>query len=595
MSYLVLARKYRPTTFDEVIGQEGVVKTLKNAISLSRVAHAYLFTGARGVGKTTVARLLAKALNCEKGPTPDPDINCSICKEISAGSSPDVFEIDGASNTGVDDVRALRDNLQYMPARSRFKIYIIDEVHMLSTNAFNALLKTLEEPPAHVKFIFATTEPHKIPLTVLSRCQRFDFKRISSDVLQDHIRHVLDMENMDIAPEGIRIIARQASGSVRDALSLTDQVLAFGGEHITAEQVRDALHLTGYEVFESLMTHLLDSNPEQMMRLVEKLFDQGHDLRRFLEGLLWYTHNLILFSTLGDPGDLVDLIDEERKRSAELAARADVLRWHQVFDVLSRSAEEIGRNPYPRLVLETALLRLAVVEPLVSIDELLSRVEKLASGLEGPLKRQSAANAKPAHGPFSARPKTQVPKQALERAPQEHGVAEQAVAPKPSLAQQAVSEPQNEHTGPAHSSPGAGLNGVEAWKKLVDEINSMRPSLGSFLSHARIRKVEPGEIVIAFEPNSFFGEQVRLARNKNEIQRLASAFFGKQTRLSVEDVQGSDTPSLAETTDKIRQEEMDEKRKMAMEHPAVLEVIKVFGAKVDRVEINPDSEEENSP
>ena len=590
MSYLVLARKYRPSTFDEVIGQQGVIQTLKNAIRLSRVAHAYLFTGARGVGKTTVARLLAKALNCEKGPTPDPDINCSICKEISSGASPDVFEIDGASNTGVDDVRALRDNLQYMPARSRFKIYIIDEVHMLSTNAFNALLKTLEEPPAHVKFIFATTEPHKIPLTVLSRCQRFDFKRISSDELQAHIKHVLDMEKMDIDPEGIRIISRQASGSVRDALSLTDQVLAFGGEHITAEQVRMALHLTGYEVFESLISFLLDSDLEQMMRLVEKLFDEGHDLKRFIEGLLWYIHNLILFSTLDDPGDLVDLLEDERHRLRQQAAMAPVLRWHQVFDVLSRTAEEISKNPYPRLVLETALLRLSVIEPMVSVDELLTRVENLAAAINSQASSNTNTGAPPPK-PFS---RTRQPVQPHPR-PVQNQNQQQHEAQKPDPNKEPPSQPEPKHVfAKPGSSPGAGLKGMDAWKKLVDEINSRRPSLGSFLSHARIRKVEPGQIIIAFELDSFFGEQVRLPRNKKEIQRMASTFFGCETQLSVEDAEESDSPSLAEKTDKARQKEMDEKRKLAMEHPAVQEAIRVFGAKVERVEINPEKEEEKT-
>ena len=286
MSYVVLARKWRPASFDEVIGQEGVVRTLENAISMDRVAHAYLFCGARGVGKTSVARILAKALNCEEGPTPKPDNSCTSCTEIARGVSPDVFEIDGASNTGVDDVRSLRENSQYLPARSRFKIYIIDEVHMLSTSAFNALLKTLEEPPRHVKFIFATTEPHKIPLTVLSRCQRFDFKRIPSDVILEQMKKILAKEKAEIELEGIQAIAREAAGSMRDALSLTDQVLAFGGEQITAEQVYEALGLAQSGLFSEVIQQVVDNRPDQLMQLVEKLFDEGHDLKRFLEGLL---------------------------------------------------------------------------------------------------------------------------------------------------------------------------------------------------------------------------------------------------------------------------------------------------------------------
>ncbi|HSA20996.1 MAG TPA: DNA polymerase III subunit gamma/tau, partial [Myxococcota bacterium] len=383
MSYLVLARKYRPTTFDEVVGQEGVVRTLKNAIGMSRVAHAYLFTGARGVGKTTIARILARALNCAQGPTATPDNTCPVCQEIIRGASPDVFEIDGASNTGVDDVRQLRDNLQYMPARSRFKIYIIDEVHMLSVSAFNALLKTLEEPPAHVKFIFATTEPHKIPVTVLSRCQRFDFKRIPTAGIQAHLEGLLQREALVIEPEGLRLIARQAAGSMRDALSLTDQVLAFGGQRISTAEVQAALGLAADVVHEAVLEAVLDRQPEALMRLVERLFDEGHDLKRFLDGLLGYAHHMILFRTLGDAGELLELLPEERQRLSRLAARAEALRWHQVFDVLLRAAEELARSPFPRLILETALLRLVTLESAVGLDSLVQRLEALAARVGG--------------------------------------------------------------------------------------------------------------------------------------------------------------------------------------------------------------------
>ena len=613
MSYLVLARKYRPTTFDEVIGQDGVVRTLKNAIAMERVAHAYLFTGARGVGKTTVARLLAKALNCEQGPTAEPDNDCSICQEIARGGSPDVFEIDGASNTGVDDVRQLRDNIQYLPARSRFKIYIIDEVHMLSTSAFNALLKTLEEPPAHAKFVFATTEPHKIPMTVLSRCQRFDFKRIASAAIEQHLEQVLAAEGMRIEPEGLRLIARQAGGSMRDGLSLTDQVLAFGGESSGIDQVRQALGLTGSGLYEQLIDALLDGRADDLMRLVERLFDEGHDLARFLEGLLWHVHHLILFCTLDEPAELVDLLEEERQRLRTQAERAEALRWHQMFDVLSRTAGDLARHPHPRLVLETALLRLAVIEPVVAVDELLARVEQLAgqlgaevpgrSGPTGPgggasprgrsTKRPPAEPSPPrqaappepapAHrAPPPEAPPVEQPPPADEPPPPAAATAP-AVEPPPPAQPAALEVPATVAAPPAEAAPGAGLDGQAAWEPLVAHVARQRPSLGSFLNHARLRRLEGEQLVIALEPGSFFYDQLRAERNRTELQQLAAGFLGHPVQLSVESLSEEDGPSLAEAKESQARQMQQEMRRQALDHPMVQEAIRVFGAEVEAV------------
>src|SRR5262245_13187627 len=243
MAYLVSARRWRPQTFEDLIGQEHVARTLGNAIRSDRVAHAFLFTGVRGVGKTTAARILAKALNCERGPTPTPCNVCVNCLEITAGNAVDVLEIDGASNTGVDDVREIIDNVRYQPAKSRFKIYIIDEVHMLSTSAFNALLKTLEEPPPHVKFIFATTDPHKVPHTIHSRCQRYDFKRIPLRLIVERLAHIVRSDGIEVSERALFLVAREAEGSMRDAQSMLDQVIAFAGKKVRDEDVADALGL----------------------------------------------------------------------------------------------------------------------------------------------------------------------------------------------------------------------------------------------------------------------------------------------------------------------------------------------------------------
>jgi DNA polymerase-3 subunit gamma/tau len=564
MSYVVLARKWRPASFDEVIGQEGVVRTLENAIAMDRVAHAYLFCGARGVGKTTVARILAKALNCEEGPTAKPDNSCTSCTEITRGVSPDVFEIDGASNTGVDDVRSLRENSQYLPARNRFKIYIIDEVHMLSTSAFNALLKTLEEPPQHVKFIFATTEPHKIPLTVLSRCQRFDFKRIPSDLILGQLKKVLADEKSQIEEEGIQAIAREAAGSMRDALSLTDQVLAFGGEKISAEQVYQALGLAQSGLFSEVIQQVVDNRPDQLMQLVEKLFDEGHDLKRFLEGLLWHVRHLILYRSLEDPDSLVGVLEEERGKLREQAQQAEVLRWHQIFDVLSRALDELGRSPYPRLVVETALLRLSAIEPLVAVDDLVQQVQRLASRLESGEKISPGPRS--TGGGSSGSQKRDKYVEAFQK----------RIPPKQKA------EPK----APAKKAAPADSRFPQGWQELVAFVSKKKPSIGSVLNHARPLEVSPQQVKIALIPNSFFADQMKNDRNKKDLQKICRDFFKAETRLVIETAGEEAGPTLSEAREQERKQTEDTIKKDSISHPSVQEAIRVFGAEVEQVRIN---------
>ena len=280
MSYLVLARKYRPQTFDQVIEQAHITRTLTNAISSGRVAHAILFSGPRGTGKTTVARILAKAMNCNEGPTPEPCNVCRSCNEITAGHAIDVFEIDGASNNSVDQIRELRGNIKYMPAHSPNKIYIIDEVHMLSSAAFNALLKTLEEPPSHVMFMFATTEPHKIPITILSRCQRYDFRRISLDSISTYMASLCRQEGFEVAEESLGLIAREAGGSMRDALSLLDQIMTGTQGLMTHEQVLDILGVIDRKILFDLSDSILKADIHAVLDLLDDIYDRGHDMKK---------------------------------------------------------------------------------------------------------------------------------------------------------------------------------------------------------------------------------------------------------------------------------------------------------------------------
>lgn len=375
--YVVLARRYRPSQFEQVIGQEHVTRTLQNAISEGRVHHAYLFTGSRGIGKTTVARILAKALNCESGPTPTPCDKCEICTQV--GNSVDIYEIDGASHTGVDDVRELRENVRYLPARARRKIYIIDEVHMLSTSAFNALLKTLEEPPPHVVFVFATTEPHKIPATILSRCQRFDFRRVATPILVEHLKGLIKKEKIKVDKEGLSLIARASEGSVRDALSLLDQVIAYSGkeEKIDSNRVAEVLGVADRRVLFELSEAILKKDANVALSVVAKLFTDGQDLSLFAQSFLFHLRDLIVVKSCKDPAPLLDVTEAEMKSLTEQVKSEGSELLQQYFDQFARAAEEISRSSFPRLLFEMVLIEMVNAEILLPLGDLLLRLEEM--------------------------------------------------------------------------------------------------------------------------------------------------------------------------------------------------------------------------
>jgi DNA polymerase-3 subunit gamma/tau len=383
MSYLVLARKWRPRVFDDVVGQEHVTRTLQNAIKQDRVAHAMLFTGSRGVGKTSCARILAKALNCERGPTTEPCGTCAACVEITGGTSTDVFEIDGASNNSVEQIREIRESVKFVPARGKRKMYIIDEVHMLTTAAFNALLKTLEEPPAHVLFVFATTEPHKIPETILSRCQRFDFKRIPEKKIVDAIGRIAAKEGVEVESAALHHLAREAEGGMRDSLSLLDQVIAFCGTRITEAQVREVLGIADRRILSDLTAALLEGNSQRALLLVEDLFHFGIDLQKFAGELVKHLRDLIVIKVCADPARLVDLPDAEVEQMAELVRDQPPARLHRLFSAMMQGADEIGRSPFPKLALEMVLLRLCEQGTTLPLGEVLQGLARLEARLAG--------------------------------------------------------------------------------------------------------------------------------------------------------------------------------------------------------------------
>jgi DNA polymerase-3 subunit gamma/tau len=374
--YTVLARRYRPQTFTDLVGQEPVARALGNALKSNRVAHAYLFTGARGVGKTSTARILAKALNCVNGPTPNPCGECEICRSIATGEDVDVLEIDGASNNGVDDVRDLRGNVQYMPARSRYKIYIIDEVHMLSKGAFNALLKTLEEPPSHVKFIFATTEVDKVPITILSRCQRFDFAGISPVRIVERLKAIVESEGVQAEPEALEIIARRAGGSLRDGESLLDQLLAFGGERLTADQVHHLLGTAGDERILAFGEAVVQRDPKQALDLLAEAAATGLQPGELLDQLLAYWRDLMVVQCGGTEGRDLSVParhhDTLRKQARTMSLDAILAG----LDILSTTKSRLRGSSHARTLLEMALVRLCKLHDLVSLSQLAQWLEQ---------------------------------------------------------------------------------------------------------------------------------------------------------------------------------------------------------------------------
>jgi DNA polymerase-3 subunit gamma/tau len=396
MAYEVLARKWRPKHFEDVVGQEHVTRTLKNAIEVNRVAHAYLFVGPRGIGKTSLARIFAKALNCEKGPTPSPCCECSMCREIAAGNALDVLEIDGASNNGVDQVRDLRDQVQFAPTRGIYKIIIIDEVHMLSTAAFNALLKTLEEPPPHVKFIFATTEGDKVLPTIISRCQRFDLRRIQTPLIVERLRSICEYERITIDEDALLAVARGAEGGMRDALSALDQLISFKGDQLTEDDVLAVFGLVSRRSLENLAAAVLKGDMGEILKLVDMFDSAGKDMRRLTVELMEHFRNLLIYQYVGENMANLDATPEQIRALAAQAALADSTRVLQIADQLGEMEGKLRYALSVRTLIEMSLIRCARVARSVSLEEVLKRLNAIRTAEPPPA---AAAVAAPAATP----------------------------------------------------------------------------------------------------------------------------------------------------------------------------------------------------
>ncbi|HEX7408976.1 MAG TPA: DNA polymerase III subunit gamma/tau [Candidatus Binatia bacterium] len=553
MSYLVLARKWRPQTFDEIVGQEHVVQTLMNAIRSDRVAHAFLFTGVRGVGKTTAARVLAKALNCVKGPTPTPCNDCVNCREITAGNAVDVLEIDGASNTGVDDVREIIENVRYQPAKSRFKIYIIDEVHMLSTSAFNALLKTLEEPPPHVKFIFATTDPHKVPHTIHSRCQRYDFKRIPFRLIADRLAQIARSEGIAVSALSLALIAREGEGSMRDAQSLFDQVIAFAGKAIGDEDVITALGLADRKLLYGAAEAILDRNPAGALERFDELHRYGYDMRRLARELLEHFRNLAVARLLPDVDLLSELPDEERAEVGRQAQKWSSEDLDRAFRLLLGAEGEVGRVPYPKLVLEMTLIKLATLTPVVPVSALLDRIGDLERRLNG--RPPAAGSPIPPAGE-----KAPAPREVANR-PQRTAAVPESSAPSPSPA---PAQPAGPHT----------------WNEFLNFVGKEKITLLPYLKSSQPVNCDGPELTLRV-PQGYYYDYLAQRDHAGLVEDMARRFFGRPMRLTVKTPEGAPEPAPAAP------EPPAALHAAALGNPVVRAAVEILGGEVQEVKSRP--------
>jgi DNA polymerase III subunit gamma/tau len=587
VSYLVLARKYRPQRFEDLVGQEHVARTLTNAITLGRVHHGFLFTGARGIGKTSAARILAKALCCAHGPTATPCGTCGFCKEIVSGQSVDVVEIDGASNRGVDDARNLRESVRYAPAKGRKKVYIIDEVHMFTSEAFNALLKTLEEPPSHVVFILATTEAHKIPITILSRCQRYDFKLISTSRMVDHLSTILKDESIEFDPEGLRLLARQAAGSVRDALSLLDQVIAYVGDApLSHERVVEVLGVADRRLLVRLYQAVLGRDPALALRALAGEVDRGVDLVQLSRAFLGFLHDVEISGLVPDAADLVDATAEELTEARALAQQAPRGLLGSLFDRWARAVEEAGRSQTPRLILEMALVDLCFTEPLVPLGDLLKRLEDL----EGRLLDGPGGGGGPGPG---AGPKTRLEPAARRSGPSSPswGGASAHHTPAPPAPKPAPKE--TEKPTPAGANPTAAqTTKMEPWEgsnppastriSIDDGWNLLRlklqerPALAAVLDHAEVAGWERGRVTLLFADKFLLD---RAEKQRDVVERVLEELMGVPTALVLKTGGGtapiirSEAAREADAVAQDRRQREDEARR----HPIIRKAQELFG------------------
>ena len=583
MEYRVLARKCRPQVFEDVLGQDHVVRTLQNAITQQRIAHAFLFSGPRGVGKTSVARILAKALNCESGPAPVPCNRCVHCVEITNGNAIDVREIDGASNRGIDEIRELRENVKFVPASCRYKIYIIDEVHMLTREAFNALLKTLEEPPAHVIFIFATTETQKVPATILSRCQCFDFRRIALKQITQNLKNIAASDGIRVSDGALSWIAEAGDGSLRDAQSIFDQVISYAGDEIADSAVEEILGRSDRRYLFSLSEAVLARDAGRCLKIIDDAYYAGLDMRYFFQTLLGHFRNLLFTGIAGGKGDLVELPAEEADKLKEQADGQSTDTLQRYLEILMSEEENVRRSQNPRLNLEAVLCRMAFLEPLIPIESVITRMEGLESRLGG----------NPTSGTAGPETKGSVGSRGKQRF--ERGDAAKKAG------EAAAITPAEEKQAPYRTGPGTGDGGTpdKGWQGYREFVKRHDPALSAKIDSGICLACEEGRLRIGFEKGYLFFDDVM--GRKAALAEHCRKFFGRETTLEFETVapaNGGAAPSVNGNGNgrSEKNHRIQEIRREALSHPLVRKILDIFpGAEVRDVRVRETPAPEHSP
>ncbi|MCF8067912.1 MAG: DNA polymerase III subunit gamma/tau [Desulfobacterales bacterium] len=567
MSYLVLARKYRSQNFDQVVQQEHVTRTLTNAIKSDRVAHAILFSGPRGTGKTTIARILAKSMNCKEGPTPVPCNVCSSCKEITSGSAVDVFEIDGASNNGVDQVRELRGNVKYKPAHSPYKIYIIDEVHMLSIAAFNALLKTLEEPPPHIMFMFATTEPRKIPITILSRCQRHDLRRITLEGIAKHMASICENEGIKIDYDSLCLVAREAGGSMRDALSLLDQLIVTSNGIVDAAQVPDLLGTIDRKYMIGLFRYVIENDVPAIFNMLDEIYSRGHDMKQFYADLIEHFRNLLVIKMGSRVSQLVDLPEQEVEILAGQVRTVSSSWLTQIFDMLSKEESGVRFAAEPKLAIEIIMLRLLQLKPTLPIETLIEKLNDLKHDLgdeDGSVVYETRATFKPVNE-----------KKAIEAPP----AISDPTASMPVRPMQQVTPGETQDVMAGETGEALLKNPELAWERLFNTIIKKSQPLGAVLTKCSLKHIDEKELILDFSGNDYSLGMLKRKKNMDIIKKICEQLFGRIliVTISAKDVKKNDKKNIRETINRMKEN--------ALNHPMVAEAVDVFQGKIVDVKI----------
>lgn len=600
MSYKVLALKYRPQSFQDVVGQEHVTTTLSNAIVSNRVAHAILLTGPRGTGKTTIARILAKAMNCELGPTPTPCNLCKSCKNITSGNASDVFEIDGASNNSVDQIRELRANVTYMPTSSKFKIYIIDEVHMLSTAAFNALLKTLEEPPDHVIFIFATTESHKIPITIISRCQRHDLGRLKLTQISDHLQKLCKEEKFIVSKESTDLVASEADGSMRDSLSLLDRIISSSPtKEISHDAILNNLGIIDKKVIFDISAAILNHHVPSVLTIIDRVNDLGLDLKKFYSAIIKHFRNIAVIKACGRQSSATDITDSDRETIHNMVSNSSVVYLTQILNILLKEESLIRSASHTRTALEMVILKIIQVRPGLEIDELIKKLDSLYKSIGDEKKQLQHQPGRPEDSiPPASKPPQIVrespttliqdsgqPSQFTHSEPKELPVEETMghIHSPPDITPQNplninYGQPSPSHWNePPDSAVQQTVASQKSWEGFLKTVSQSLPVLSAILDKSNLIEMTEKKVTLEITGPNFHISRVNT--QKAELQTLCSNYFGRDLTINI--IDSTETPqpenSGGSSPSKVKHE--------AMSHPLVSHAVKIFSATVVDVKL----------